>query len=108
MKETILGVLVTAPDEEQGARMARALVEESLAACVNMIPGIRSVYRWRGEVCEDSEVLLWIKTRKALFPRILERVRELHPYEVPEIVSLSIDEGLPQYLEWVAEETARE
>ncbi len=103
--ERFVIVAITAPGEEEGGRIGRLLVEERLAACVNIIAGIRSIYRWKGEVCDEGEVLLWVKTRAELLPRLQDRVRQVHPYEVPEIIAMEISHGLPQYLSWVAQET---
>jgi periplasmic divalent cation tolerance protein len=97
--------LSTAPDHETATRIARALVGERLIACANLVPGLTSVYRWEGEVRADPEVLLVMKTRRALLERVGERLRELHPYEVPELVSAPIEYGLPEYCRWVAHET---
>ena len=102
--ESLIVSVVTVPDEDTGRRIAKALVADQLAACVNIIPGIRSVYRWEGQVCDDPEALLWIKTRKILFKKLQERILELHPYELPEIIALDISDGLPDYLAWVARE----
>ncbi len=98
-------VLITAPSEEVAHRIARTLVEERLAACVNLVPGLTSVYRWQGEVVEDKEVLLIVKTTTFAFPRLKERVLALHPYTVPEIVALPIAEGHVAYLAWLRENT---
>lgn len=98
-------VLVTVPNDEEGIRIARALVQERLAACVNMIDGIRSVYRWEEEICDEGEALLYIKTRSDLFPKLQERIRALHPYDVPEIIALPIVRGSSEYLSWVFQET---
>jgi periplasmic divalent cation tolerance protein len=99
-------VLVTAPDAEKAQGIATALVEERLAACANLVPGLISIYRWEGKVHRDPEVLVVIKTRAELFPRLEARVRALHPYKVPEIVALPILRGSEPYLRWLAEETA--
>jgi periplasmic divalent cation tolerance protein len=104
--ESFVVAVVTVPNEEVGERIARALVEERLAACVNLVPRVRSIYRWRGEVCDEGELLLWVKTRGARFPELQERVRALHPYELPEIIALPISQGFPPYLSWVAQESA--
>lgn len=96
-------VLITAPNEEVAQTLARTLVEERLAACVNLVPGLRSVYRWQGEVVEDQEVLLVAKTTTFAFPRLKERVLSLHPYTVPEILALPIAEGHGPYLAWLRE-----
>ena len=96
-------VLITAPNQEVAKTIARALVEERLAACVNILPGLTSIYRWQGEVAEDQEVLLIIKTTTFAFPRLKERVLALHPYTVPEIIALPIAEGHGAYLDWLRE-----
>jgi periplasmic divalent cation tolerance protein len=98
-------VLITAPNEEVARTLARTLVEERLAACVNLVPGLTSVYRWQGEVVEDQEVLLIAKTTTFAFPRLKERVLALHPYTVPEILALPIAEGNREYLDWLRENT---
>ena len=100
-----LVVYVTAPPE-RAAALAKALVERRVAACVNILPGVRSFYHWQGEVCDDSEALLVIKTRRMLFEELREAVVELHPYEVPEVVALPIEAGHTPYLAWIDEETA--
>ena len=102
--EDLVVVAVTVQDVKNGTRIAKALVEEKLAACVNIIPAVRSVYRWEDNVCDDPESLLWIKTKKALLPRIQERVKALHSYDLPEVIAMDITGGLPEYLEWVAKE----
>jgi len=89
------------PDAERATSLARALVDEGLAACVNVVPGVRSIYRWEGKVEEADEVLCLIKTRAAIFDRLRRRVAELHPYDVPEILSFAVDDGSPAYLDWV-------
>jgi periplasmic divalent cation tolerance protein len=99
-------LLTTAPSAEVGARLARTVVEERLAACVNLVPGIRSIYRWAGAVQEDDEVLLLIKTRQDRVDALSRRVHELHPYELPELITIGILGGSERYLEWVREEVA--
>ena len=99
-------VLMTAPDAETAQRVARALVDERLIACANVLPGVTSIYRWEGAVHTDAECLVVMKTREALVPRLMERATALHPYEVPELLSLSVTEGLPAYCHWVLNETA--
>ena len=98
--------LVTAPDTETGERIARALVEERLAACVNLVPGLRSIYRWEGAVEEASEVLLVVKTRADRAAALERRLLALHPYDVPELLRFPARGGSAPYLRWVAEETA--
>jgi len=96
-------VLVTGPDPATLESIGRALVEEGLAACVNVIPGVTSVYRWEGETRADSEALAMIKTTEDCVQAARIRVAELHPYEVPEFVALEVAEGSPAYLRWVRE-----
>ncbi|MFN3841902.1 MAG: divalent-cation tolerance protein CutA [Rehaibacterium terrae] len=95
----------TCPDRDQAERIARALVEERLAACVSLLPGLRSVYRWQGAVESADETLLLIKTAADRFDDLQARLRALHPYELPEIVAVEIAAGLPPYLDWIVEET---
>jgi periplasmic divalent cation tolerance protein len=97
--------LSTAPDAEQAERIARALVEERLIACANLLPGVTSIYRWEGAVQAEAEVLLVMKTRRALVPRLKERLPRLHPYEVPELVVAELVDGLDSYCRWVRDET---
>ena len=94
-------VLTSCPDEACAERIARALVEEGLAACVNILPPMRSVYRWKGKIEDATELLLVIKSTAARFPAIRERLRALHPYELPEIIAVPIVDGLPEYLAWL-------
>jgi periplasmic divalent cation tolerance protein len=101
MSEPLHVVLVTTPDAEVGARIGRTLVEEGLAACANLVPGVRSIYRWEGAVHDDAEVLLILKTRAALSGALAARVRALHPYQVPEVVALPVAGGSEPYLDWV-------
>ena len=102
----IVLVVTNLPDREAALRLARGLVEERLAACVNVLGGCTSVYRWDGAIEEAAEVPVFIKTRAARFPELEARIRELHPYELPEIIAVPIVHGLPDYLEWIAKETA--
>jgi len=101
-----LVVLVTTPTPERAAEIARALVEERLAACGNVVPAIRSIYRWEGRVQDEAESLLVLKTTRARFDALRARVLALHPYEVPEVVALGVDAGSAPYLAWIAGETA--
>lgn len=98
-------VLMTAPDAEAARSIARALVDERLIACASLLPGVTSIYRWEGAVEEAAEVLVVMKTRAALVPRLVERAAALHPYEVPELLALPVADGLPAYCRWVMEET---
>ena len=102
---TAILALCTCPDEAAAERIATALVAERLAACVNRLPGIVSTYRWKAEVCRDSECLLLIKTTSERFAALSERIVALHPYELPEVVAVDIARGLPPYLDWIAAET---
>jgi periplasmic divalent cation tolerance protein len=94
-------VLTTCPDEVCAERIARALVAEGLAACVNILPPMRSIYRWKGKIEDVTEQLLVIKSVTARFPAIRDRLRALHPYELPEIIAVPIADGLPEYLAWL-------
>lgn len=94
-------VLTTCPDAASAERIARTLVEEGLAACVNILPPMRSIYRWKGKIEDAAEQLLVIKSTVARFPAIRDRLRALHPYELPEIISVPIVDGLPEYLAWL-------
>ena len=98
-------VFCTCPDEACAERIATALVEERLAACVNRIPGAASTYRWQGMLCRDSEQLLLIKTTRERFEALRERIAALHPYELPEVIAVDIVHGSAAYLDWIAAET---
>ncbi len=101
-------VYMTAGDEDEARRIGRALIEGRLAAGVNIIPGVRSVYRWRGEVRDAREVVVIAKTREALVDAVVARVKELHSYDCPCVVTLPITAGNPAYLEWIETETGGE
>lgn len=94
-------VLTTCPDKLSAERIAQALVEEGLAACVNILPPMQSIYRWKGKVEQAREQLLIIKSSCARFAAIRERIQALHPYELPEIIAVPIADGLPGYLAWL-------
>ncbi|MET0328199.1 MAG: divalent-cation tolerance protein CutA [Luteimonas sp.] len=100
-----LACFSTCPDADTAERIARALVEARLAACVNLLPGVRSVYRWDGDVVVDDEVLLMIKTTAGHLPALRERLVALHPYETPELIACPVADGLPAYLQWIADAT---
>jgi periplasmic divalent cation tolerance protein len=90
---------------QEARAVAHALVEARLAACVNIVPGVTSIYRWKGAVEEASELLLVIKTRAELIQELTAKLREVHSYEVPELIALPIYGGLPDYLSWIGAET---
>ncbi|WP_299426575.1 divalent-cation tolerance protein CutA [uncultured Meiothermus sp.] len=100
-----LTVLCTAPSVEIGQEIARMVVQEGLAACVSLLPGITSIYRWDGEVQENPELLLLIKTRQERYPALEARIKELHPYQVPEIIAHKIEMGSKSYLDWITSST---
>jgi periplasmic divalent cation tolerance protein len=97
--------LVTAPAGKTSEALARGLVEKKLAACVNIVPGLISHYRWEGKLCRDKESLLVIKTRAALWPKLKRFIEENHPASVPEIISLAITQGSRDYLAWLSDST---
>lgn len=94
-------VLSTVSDRESANRIARALVSEKLAACVNVIPGVTSFYEWDGSIQEENEIIILMKSESSAFEKLKKRILDLHPYELPELVTLDISGGLPEYLEWV-------
>ena len=102
MTTTLLLTFCTCPNEEVGTRIAETLVAEGLAACVNQVPGLQSVYLWQGETTRDAETLLLIKTTDSRFDAMATRLRELHPYELPEIIAVPVTRGLTEYLQWVS------
>lgn len=105
MLENQIVIFCTVPDQESGERIASALVEDRLAACVNLIPGLVSTYRWKGKLHRDAEHLLIIKTAASRFDALCQRLRALHPYELPELIGLPISRGDPDYLRWISEST---
>lgn len=105
MESQALVVYCTCPDRVVAERIAEAVIDERLAACVNLIPGLTSIYRWEGQMQHDVELLLIIKTRSVVYPQLEARLRELHPYQVPEIIALPIQAGSAAYLNWIAGNT---
>ena len=103
---SLLVVLCTFPDKDTAQRIGRMLVEEGLAACVNVLPGVQSIYRWEGKMESAEEVLTLVKTTKGTYPRLETRLKELHPYDVPEIIALPVERGEAAYARWVGEMTA--
>lgn len=104
MSEAII-VMVTCPSSPEAEKIANSLLEERLVACVNIAGRIRSLYHWQGAVARESESLLLMKTRTECFDELSRRVKELHPYEVPEIIAMPIMVGNPDYLDWIREST---
>ena len=98
-------IYITTGSVNEAEKIGRALVEEKLAACSNIISPIRSIYRWQGKICDDKEALMVLKTRKKHFEQIVKRVETLHSYDVPEIIAIPIVEGSRKYLSWLNEET---
>ena len=103
--ETIL-VISTLPDRENAEKLAHVLIEQQLAACVNILPGATSVYRWQGKVESANETIVLIKTTMARYPALEAAIKILHPYELPEIIAVPLSAGLPAYLAWVDTETS--
>jgi len=103
-------LLLCSCPKKTASELARSFVQERLAACVSIIPGVKSVYEWKGELCEEEEQMLLIKTTSARLPALTSRVNELHPYELPELIALAIqpDEGGLRYLTWLAQSVAPE
>jgi len=108
MSPNVLLAFCTCPAGEPANRIADALVSEGLAACVNQIPGVTSVYRWKGKIEHDTETMLLIKTTDSSFDALSARLRELHPYDLPEIIATPVTRGLPEYLQWVCTCTAND
>lgn len=96
-------VFITAPSKDKAEALGTGLVEGRLAACVNIIPSVSSIYVWEGKLCKEEEALMVIKSTSSLFPALSTYVRENHDYEVPEIIALPISEGLKDYLDWIRE-----
>jgi periplasmic divalent cation tolerance protein len=108
MDPSFILVLITTPSAKTSQQIAEALVSRKLAACVNILPGIRSLYTWKGTVQQDNEHLLIVKSRLQLFDALQAVVREIHPYEVPEIIALPVVVGSQSYLDWWQAETTDE
>src|SRR6267143_1111602 len=98
-------VFTTLPSADKAAEPAKLVVEERLAACANLLPAIRSIYRWQGKLQDENEVLLLLKTRAEHLERLKLRILELHPYEVPEVLAVPVEAGYQPYLDWLAGET---
>ncbi|MGB9592327.1 MAG: divalent-cation tolerance protein CutA [Candidatus Kryptoniota bacterium] len=101
-------ILITAPSREVAQQIAQALLEHHLAACINLITGVQSLYRWEGQLQNDEEVLLLVKSRSEIFQsQLIPLVRQLHPYQLPELIVLPILDGYPPYLDWLRQETQK-
>ena len=100
-------VFSTFPDADTAARIARTLIEDRLAACVNVVPTVRSIYHWQGQICDETETLVVIKTTAERYAALAAKITELHPYQVPEVIALPLADGHPPYLAWLAEQVAR-
>ena len=108
MTDEVRVVLMTAPDMEVALELGRRLVEERLAACANIVPGLTSIFNWQGEVKDESEVLMVLKTTGSVVDALVERAASLHPYDVPEVLALPVVDGYRPYLEWVRSEVGVE
>jgi periplasmic divalent cation tolerance protein len=106
MAEEAVVVFTTFPDQDTARRIVRTLVEERLIACGNLVPSVESIYRWKGEVEANNEVFAVLKTEQARYGAVEGRLKELHPYEVPECIMVRVGDGLPDYLRWVTESVA--
>ena len=100
-----ISVFITASSEQEGEKISSALVKDRLAACVSMVKGVSSTFRWKGQISNEQEVLLIAKTKDTLFEKLKKRVLELHSYKVPEIVASPILAGFEKYLNWIEDET---
>ncbi len=104
--DEVLLVLTNLPDRDSAQRLAHSLIENHAAACVNILAECSSVYRWQGKIERASEIPLLIKTTRSAYPRVQELIRSQHPYELPEIIAVSVVAGLPAYLQWVTQEVS--
>ena len=105
-KSEVVIVLVTVPGLREGRRISRAILTSRLAACVNVIPGVQSLYHWKGTMVLEKEVMLVMKTTRLRYRRLEQKIKQLHPYEVPEVIAVPLICGSPQYIEWVTREIA--
>ena len=105
MAEKVVLVYVTTSDEHEARRIGSALIDKKLAACVNIIPGMRSIYRWQGKVVNDNECVMLVKAPKDNTEAVVENIKEMHSYEVPCAVVIPLIQGLPEYLDWIMNET---
>lgn len=103
MRKSPLIVLCTVPDRNTAEEIAHILIADNLAACVNIVPGVTSVYRWENRIEQAGELILVIKTGSIAYPALQEKIADLHPYELPEIIAVPIQDGLPAYLNWLTQ-----
>jgi periplasmic divalent cation tolerance protein len=106
--ESVSVVLCNVPDQATGRSLARLLLEKRLAACVNLLPGVQSMYRWQGAIEDAQEVAMLIKTVSSRYHEVEQEIRSVHPYELPEIICLPIHAGLPGFMDWVNVETRKD
>ncbi len=105
-KSEVVIVFVTVPDLREGSRISKAILTSRLAACVNVIPGIQSMYQWKGKIVQEKEAMLVLKTTRLRYQKLEQKIKQLNPYEVPEIIAIPLIYGLSQYIEWVKREVA--
>ncbi|MDH3325344.1 MAG: divalent-cation tolerance protein CutA [Gammaproteobacteria bacterium] len=99
-------VQTSCPDNDSAIVLAQRIIKEKVAACVNVLPPVTSIYEWKGEIKQDSEVLLLIKIQKCRYPDLQALICATHPYELPEVIAVPISEGLPEFLSWIRDETS--
>jgi periplasmic divalent cation tolerance protein len=105
-KSEIIIVFVTVPGLREGSRISKAILTSRLAACVNVIPGVQSIYKWKGKIVQEKEAMLVLKTTRLRYRKLEQKIKELHPYEVPEVIAIPLICGSSQYVEWVTREVA--
>jgi periplasmic divalent cation tolerance protein len=103
-KSEIIIVFVTVPGLREGSRISRAILTSRLAACVNVIPGVQSMYKWKGKIVREKEAMLVMKTTRLRYRKLEQKIKKLHPYEVPEVIAIPLICGSSQYIEWVTRE----
>lgn len=107
MENNYIAVYITAGNEEEAVKLGKGLVDNRLAACANLVRAVRSIYRWKGQLCDENETLIIAKSRKELFHKIKDFIKNNHSYEVPEIIAVPIVSGLASYLDWIDENTQK-
>ncbi|SPP65036.1 divalent-cation tolerance protein CutA [Nitrospira lenta] len=103
-KNKIIIIFVTVHDQKEGRRISKEILTSRLAACVNIIPGIQSMYQWKGKIVQEKEAMLVLKTTRSRYRKLEQKIKQLHSYEVPEVIAIPLICGSPQYIEWVAKE----